>query len=190
VAAIRDEDCLRLLRLFNEQEGQQYLQDSGISAELVEQLPLLGISSICNLLAAVKTAKYFDLKQDDVLLTIFTDSAGMYQSRLPEQTQQKGAYTAWQAALDWEGCLKAQTYDNFLELTYPDKKRIHNLKYYTWVEQQGKTYEEILAQWEPEYWEAIFEGTTERLDALIEEFNGLVGLYPFPDQVEDRLSSG
>lgn len=37
--------------------------------------------------------------------------------------------------------------DNMQELTYADRKRVHNLKYYTWVEQQGKTVEELNALW-------------------------------------------
>jgi hypothetical protein len=66
--------------------------------------------------------------------------------------------------------------DNFKELTYTDRKAIHNLKYYTWVEQQGKTYEEIQAQWDPEYWRELFEDEAVIFDRLIEEFNQEVGL--------------
>jgi len=29
---------------------------------------------------------------------------------------------------------------------------VHNLKYYTWVEQQGKTVEELNAQLDPAWW--------------------------------------
>ncbi|HNQ43096.1 MAG TPA: pyridoxal-5-phosphate-dependent protein subunit beta, partial [Candidatus Cloacimonadota bacterium] len=123
--------------------------------------------------SAIKVAKYFEYNEDDVIFTIFTDSAGMYTSRLGEQIAQKGEYSRMQAALDLEGCIAAQSYDNFLELSYQDKKRIHNLKYYTWVEQQGKTYEEILQQWEPEYWVETFENNLEELDAAITRFNAL-----------------
>jgi len=174
VAAIRDEDCMRLLRLFNEQSGQAFLQTIGIQKELAEQLPLLGISSLCNLLASIKTAKYFELDENDVIFTVFTDSAEMYASRLQELNEERGTYSSLQAAIDFNAVLQAQSYDNFLELSYQDKKRIHNLKYYTWVEQQGKTYEEILQQWKPEYWTDLFENSVEKLDALIEEFNSLV----------------
>ncbi|HOH97725.1 MAG TPA: pyridoxal-phosphate dependent enzyme [Candidatus Cloacimonadota bacterium] len=173
VAAIRDEDCMRLLRLFNEPLGQEYLKEHGIPASVVENLPLLGISSIGNLLSTIKVAKYFEYNEDDIIFTIFTDSAEMYSSRLDELTAQKGEYSKLQAALDLEGCLNAQSYDNFLELSYQDKKRIHNLKYYTWVEQQGKTYEEILRQWDPEYWIETFETNLDELDAAITRFNAL-----------------
>lgn len=173
VAAIRDEDCMRLLRLFNEESGHQALIAKGVKPEVVKDLPLLGISSIGNLLAAIKMAKYFEYNEDDVIFTCFTDAANMYDSRVLEQRELKGDYNSLQAALDEEACLKSQSYDNFLELSYQDKKRIHNLKYYTWVEQQGKTYEEILKQWEPEYWTETFEQNLDELDKAIEEFNAL-----------------
>ena len=56
------------------------------------------------------------------------------------------------------------------ELSYWDRKRIHNLKYYTWVEQQGKTSAELDAQWAPGLVEAI-QGQVPAIDRLIEEFN-------------------
>ena len=173
VAAIRDEDCMRLLRLFNEPAGQEFLIREGIPENVVKDLPLLGISSIANLLAAIKQAKYFEYDENDVIFTIFTDSTELYESRVLEQRELKGEYTPLQAALDWEAPIKNQSYDNFLELSYMDKKRIHNLKYYTWVEQQGRTYEEILRQWDPEYWIETFETNLDELDAAIDVFNSL-----------------
>jgi len=140
----------------------------------VQKLPLLGISSIANLLASIKFSKYFELGKNDIIFTIFTDSAELYQTRLQEQRVLKGNYTEKQAALDWEGPLKAQKIDYFLELRYLEKKRIHNLKYYTWVEQQGKTCQEIQHQWEPDYWKETFEDNLDELDTAIEEFNALL----------------
>ncbi len=51
------------------------------------------------------------------------------------------------AAADFARYLHGQSTDNMLELRYTDRRRVHNLKYYTWVEQQGRTYEEIQEQW-------------------------------------------
>nr|MBP7899421.1 pyridoxal-5-phosphate-dependent protein subunit beta [Candidatus Syntrophosphaera sp.] len=174
VAAIRDEDCLRLFRLFNEPSGQEFLIKEGIPEDIVQKLPLLGISSIANLLASIKLCKYFEFGKDDLIFTVFTDSAELYQSRLIEQRNLKGEYYDRQAALDWEGTIMSQQIDYFLELRYWDKKRIHNLKYYTWIEQQGKTYQEILQQWDPAYWQETFEDNLEQLDNTIEEFNALL----------------
>jgi cysteine synthase len=176
VAAIDDEDCMRILRLFNEPAGAGLLRSFGISGEIVGKLPLLGISSICNLLAAVKAAKYYELGPEDVIFTIFTDSAEMYGSRLQELATERGKYSDTQAVRDFEGPLAHQGEDWFRELNYRDRKQVHNLKYYTWVEQQGKSYEEILEQWDPEYWRALFEDEVGYFDRLIGEFNQEVGI--------------
>ena len=176
VAAIDDEDCMRILRLFGEPAGRELLVASGVPAATVAELPLLGISGICNTLAAIKAAKYWELDENDVVMTVFTDSAEMYLSRLAELTAERGAFTATDAARTLTGSLERQATDSFKELTYQDRKAIHNLKYYTWVEQQGKTYEEIQAQWDPEYWRELFEDEVVHFDRLIEEFNAEVGL--------------
>jgi hypothetical protein len=174
VAAIDDEDCLRILRLFNEAAGHGHLAALGVTAEQMGSLPLLGISGICNLLAAVKTAKYYDLDERDVIFTVFTDSTELYHSRLAELRAEHGAYHERNAIADFAGPLAHQGVEHFQELTYPGRKARHNLKYYTWVEQQGKTVEELNAQWEPEYWRALFEDEVHEFDRLIEEFNAQV----------------
>jgi len=171
VAAIDDEDCMRVLRLFNEPAGKAHLADLGVDKAVIEQLSLLGISGICNLLAAIKAAKYWELDEHDVVFTIFTDSVEMYRSRLEEQTAEHGAFTPVAAATAQVGSLERQGVDNFKELTFPEKKAIHNLKYYTWVEQQGKTYEEICAQWRPDFWRQLFTEEAGAFDKLIEAFN-------------------
>jgi len=100
----------------------------------------------------------------------------MYGSRLEEMTAEKGDFTAMDATAVFARHLQAIHTDNMQELTYLDKQRVHNLKYFTWVEQQGKTYEEIQAQWyDRDYWTGI-SGHIDELDALIDDFNDRVGL--------------
>jgi cysteine synthase len=171
VAAIDDEDCLRLLRLFNEPAGRDWLVSLGVEAAQAQKLEWLGISGICNLLAAIKTAKYFELGEQDVIFTVFTDSTDLYRSRLEELRQERGSYRNADAIADYAGPLAHQGVDWFKELTFPERKAIHNLKYYTWVEQQGKTAQELSEQWDPEYWRALFEDEVPYFDQLIEEFN-------------------
>jgi cysteine synthase len=171
VAAIDDEDCLRLLRLFNEEAGHRYLQGLGVSEAECQSLALLGISGICNMLAAIKTAKYFEFGADDVICTIFTDSVELYRSRLEEMRQDRGAYTEMDAARDHAAVIGHQGMDWYKELGYYDRKAIHNLKYFTWIEQQGKTSEELNAQWQPEYWQEMFEGEIGEFERLIADFN-------------------
>lgn len=176
VTAIDDEDCMRLLRVFNEKEGHDYLTGNGVRKELVDQLGMIGISGIANILSAIKTAKYFDLKGDDVLVTIATDSAEMYGSRLEELTAERGAYSFLQAAKDHEKCMFGTTTDHMKDLTYEDQKAIHNLKYFTWIEQQGKDVEDLRQLWDDrQLWPKIFRQPA-RWDELINEFNDRTGL--------------
>ena len=176
VIDIDDNDSQNLLRLFNSPEGKAYLQEVGVAPELVEKLSFMGISGIANMLCCIKMAKYYELTEHDVLATVCTDSAIMYQSRIDELNQQQGAYSKVAAAADFAGHLQSIRTDTMQELTYEDRKRIHNLKYYTWVEQQGKTYEEINQQWYDEhYWIDMHEQAAE-LDKLINQFNAATGV--------------
>jgi len=176
VIAVDDNDCMNLLRLFNEKEGKTLLASRGVPQKLIESLDLLGISGMGNLLASIKLAKYYELSEKDVVVTILTDSMQLYGSRVKELQEQAGAFDRAAAVRANAISLEGQRSDNVLELTYPERKRVHNLKYYTWVEQQGKTVQELNAQWnDPAYWTSIQEQTP-RIDALIEEFNREVGL--------------
>ncbi len=113
----------------------------------------MGISSVANVLSAIKAAKWFELTSNDVLLTVWTDSMELYESRLLELREAEGEYTMLNAAAAFDRYLLGEDISNMMELTYRDRKRMHNLKYYTWVEQQGKSYEEIQAQWyQDDYW--------------------------------------
>ena len=176
ITAIDDNAVVNLSRLFNEPTGQKYLLKNGVSQEMVDQLDLLGFSSIGNLLSVIKFAKYYELGPNDVVLTVFTDSMELYQSRLKEMHEEIGQYTEVDAAADHARYLMGESTDNMLELNYQDRKRVHNLKYYTWVEQQGKTYEEIQQQWyDDEYWVRV-QGLVDKIDELIKTFNQEVGL--------------
>jgi len=176
VTAIDDSAVVNIMRLFNEPEGRELLVRKGVPAELVSQLDLLGFSGIANVLSAVKMAKYYEMGPNDVVVTILTDSMQLYDSRILEMRQQSGEFTAFDAAEVYARDLQGLTTDNMQELSYVDKKRVHNLKYYTWVEQQGKSYEEIQDQWyAPNYWTEV-QGQVDEIDALITEFNHQVGL--------------
>lgn len=176
VTAIDDAATMGIIRLFNEPAGKAYLAKQGVSQELIEQLPLLGISGVGNLLSAIKLAKWYEMGENDVVLTVLTDSMDLYQSRLQELTEEEGEFTEVDAAAVYHQHVLGTSIDYMQELSYYDRKRIHNLKYYTWVEQQGRTYEEIQAQWyDPHYWTSI-HGRTDEIDALIDEFNERTGL--------------
>jgi hypothetical protein len=176
VMALDDNVIVNLARLFNEPEGHTYLMEKGVPKDFIEKLDLLGFSGIANLSMAIKFSKYYELGSEDVIITILTDSMDLYQSRLKEMHEDVGTYTQKDAAADFSRYLMGLTTDSLLELRYTDRRRVHNLKYFTWVEQQGKTYEEILAQWyDQDYWTSI-QNQVPEIDNLIMEFNQKVGI--------------
>jgi len=176
VAAVDDNDCMDLFRLFNEENGKAYLLEKGVPAETIAQLDLFGISGIGNVLGAIKMAKYYEMEEGDVILTILTDSAEMYHSRTREMQEASREYEKAEAAAAFAKSMLGQAIDNTLELSYYDRLRIHNMKYYTWIEQQGKKLEELNAQWyDRSYWTNI-QALTPQIDELITQFNEKTGL--------------
>ncbi len=176
VTSIDDESVVNICRLFNEPEGKKYLADKGVPQETIDQLNLLGLSGIANLLSAIKFAKYNELTSDDVVLTVFTDSMELYGTRIQEYREEYGAFGRDEAAYSFGRYMMGENIAHMLELTMEDRKRIHNLKYYTWVEQQGRTSAELNAQWyDPDYWTGYQAQITE-IDKLIVAFNKEVGI--------------
>ncbi len=177
VIAVDDNNTMGAIRLFNEPVGHKYLNKKGIPADIIEQLPLLGISSVANLMLAIKFAKYYELTKKDIIFTVFTDSMELYGSRLKELEEQFGPYDETDAAIDYHRNLMALSTDYVQELTYYGRKRIHNLKYFTWIEQQDKSLEELDAQWHDydNYWESI-RNQVDKIDEFINEFNKRTGL--------------
>jgi hypothetical protein len=178
VIDIDDEDSQRLLRLFNTPEGKAYLKEElKLDDEMIGKLGWLGISGIANVLCCIKMAKYYELTEHDVVGTVLTDSAVMYGSRIEELNQMYGAYSVNAAQLDHHLHMLNLKTDSMEELTYQSRKRIHNLKYYTWVEQQGMTIEDLDALWYDTEgtWDAVHHQAKE-LDELICAFNEETGV--------------
>ena len=176
IIALDDNVIVNVARLFNEPEGQAYLLERGVSEALVSELNLLGFSGIANLSMAIKFSKYYELTEKDVVLTVLTDSMDLYQSRLEEMHDEFGPYSEVNAAVDYARYLMGLSTDGLLDLRYTDRRRVHNLKYFTWVEQQGKTFEEINQHWYEDHFWTDIQGQVGEIDQLIEAFNAKVGL--------------
>jgi len=167
----------RRWRHFNTTPGRRFLTaHKGLDQQSGADLANLGLSSIANVLGAIKLAKYLGLGPEDALLTVATDGAEMYGTELEKAAAKTGVggFDELAAAETFGRYLLAATSDNMLELNHWDRERIFNLGYYTWVEQQGKTYEEIQAQWyDDDYWTGV-QSLVDPIDALIEAFNAKV----------------
>ena len=177
IAAVDDEQVMQLLRLFNEPAGQDYLRKQGVKDETIAQLPMAGISSICNLVSAIWAARYYDMDSRDVVFLPLTDSMDLYASRQAEMTEQHGAYNADLAARHYARYLQGCNPTTFRELNYFEQKALHNFKYFTWVEQQAKDSEDLRAMWDEEFWAEMFgQEQVDEWDQLINEFNDATGV--------------
>ena len=177
VAAVSDRHTDQLLVLFNTEEGRKYLVERrGIDAGLVARLANLGLSSLCNMLAAIKTARYYDLGEDDVILTVATDGAAMYGSEKEKAIARYfcGRFDAINAGEVWGQSLAATTTDLLLELTHVERQRVFNLGYFTWVEQQGVSLEEFSARAHQSFWNSL-QTLVPAWDKMIAEFNARTG---------------
>ncbi|HVP65680.1 MAG TPA: pyridoxal-phosphate dependent enzyme [Anaeromyxobacteraceae bacterium] len=180
VAGVSDRSTDTLFVLFNTDVGRRYLVErQGLDAGLVADLSHLGFSGICNMLAAVKTAKYLDLGPDDVILTVATDGGALYGSEVAKLLRQRfnDRFDAVSAGETWGRSLAGVATDDLLELTHVDRRRIFNLGYFTWVEQQGVSLEEFNARLSQTFWDGLLP-LVPAWDAMIGEFNARSGATP------------
>ncbi len=173
VVGISDRATDDLLVLFNTNVGREYLVTRrGVPAETVAALGSLGLSSICNVLAAIKVARQQRLGPDDVLLTVATDGAPMYRTELDRVAARDfpQGFDAIAAGEAWGRWLAAAGEDHVLEMTRAERDRIFNLGYFTWVEQQGVPLPEFEVRRDQEFWTTTRE-IVHRWDELIDAFN-------------------
>lgn len=166
---IDDMTSVRGLDLLTSEPGARVLQTHfGLSEKTTTMLAsIFGISGVCNLLGAIKTAKYYGLGKNDLVVTVCTDDIGRYRSVMEWLRQKEGGLDESAAAARVESLFHGAALDWIQEGTVENRKRWHNLKYYTWVEQQGKTVEELDAQRDPEWW-LEHQSRVAALDAGIE----------------------
>jgi cysteine synthase A len=144
------------LQIFADDGGRRALvKRFGIDQDLVDKLSThLGISSICNIFGAIKTVKYYGLGEDDLVVTIATDGLDRYGSVMDNMRRDYGVVDETEGIARVRSLFHGLRTDWIFDGTPDNRERWHNLKYYTWVEQQGKTVEELNAQRDPSWWEA------------------------------------
>jgi cysteine synthase len=177
VVGVSDRATDQLYAMFNSEDGLGYLADRRhVPRHVLDSLAHFGLSSICNVLAAISTAKELDLGPDDAIVTVATDGAAMYPSEYAKITARDfgNGFTNLDAAQVWGEHLANVTTAHTMELTERDRNRIFNLGYYTWVEQQGTPFELFEARRHQPFWTGL-----RRLlpvwDDMIIEFNERVG---------------
>ncbi|MBI5034262.1 MAG: pyridoxal-phosphate dependent enzyme [Chloroflexi bacterium] len=153
IMCLDDIECKKGLQLLTEEAGWNTLvKRFGIPQATVEKMAtLFGISGVCNVLGAIKTAKFYGFGKNDTIVTICTDNIARYHSVMEEMTQRFGKMDEAEATARAHIFIDQKT-DWIHEGTTEMRKQWHALKYYTWVEQQGKTVEELNAQMSQEWW--------------------------------------
>jgi len=178
VVAVSDRSTDALGVLFDAKEGREFLaKQRGVSEAALAALPSFGLSSICNVLAAIKVAKKLGLGPDDAVLTVATDGAAMYGSERAKAMTKffGGRFDGARAGDVFAEHLLGATAAHTLEATPVDRTRIFNLGYFTWVEQQGVSLEDFVVRREQSFWRGLRD-LLPAWDAMIEEFNGRTGL--------------
>jgi len=180
VAAVSDVATDHVDLLLNTPVGREYLASRhGVSSDVIEAFSSFGLSSICNVLAAIKAAKYHRMGPDDVIMTLATDGSTMYGSERERATREDfgGEFDAVHAGEVFGQHVAGMGTDDYLETSLRDRERIFNLGYFTWVEQQGVSLEEFTVRRDQSWWREL-QDVIPVWDAMIEEFNGRTGVAP------------
>ena len=178
VVGVSDVSTDQLDVLFNSEAGRRYLiERRGVDAQLVARLGSLGFSAICNILGAIKTARYLNLGEDDAIVTVATDGAAMYGSEHKKalDTYFGGKFDAVHAGEVFGQHILGADANRLMELTETDRRRVFNLGYYTWVEQQHVAIEDFVARRDPAYWRGLREHIA-AWDEMITAFNAATGV--------------
>ncbi len=177
VVGISDRSTDSLDAVFNSDAGKAFLVDTGVAREVVDSLTHLGFSSICNALAAIKTAKHWDFGPDDILVTVATDGSELYPSEREKTLARDfgGDIDRGDAAAVVGEHLAGVTDDHVLDMNEVNRNRVFNLGYFTWVEQQGVDVADFEARRDQSFWNGIREFLPS-LDPMIDEFNARTGV--------------
>ncbi|MBV9065064.1 MAG: pyridoxal-5'-phosphate-dependent protein subunit beta, partial [Methylobacteriaceae bacterium] len=178
VIAVSDRASDRLNLLFGSDIGRDYLvKRRKLDPTLVASFAEIGLSGLANIVASIKLAKHFDLGANDLVMTVATDSAAMYGSERESYSARHypGGFDEVNAGEVFAGALEAIADDHTLELTHQGRKRIFNLGYYTWVEQQGVRFDGFEKRKDQSFWRGLID-TIPAWDRLIESFNAQAGV--------------
>jgi len=178
VVGVTDHATDQLGVVFGHTAGRTMLRDCfGVPEAVVDALRSFGLSSVCNTLAAIATARRLGLGPHDAVITVATDGALMYDSE-----REKSEAEVWPGGLDaaaaeetFRHWMRGDAATRTLVLDDTERRRIFNLGYFTWVEQRGVTIEAFTARREQDFWRGL-RAAVPRWDELIDEFNHRTGV--------------
>ena len=176
VVGISDTATDQLDVAFNNPGGLRALERLGVNSDLALMLTNLGYSSICNVLAAIKAAKHWDLGPDDMIVTVATDGSELYNSER-EKVMRRDYPEGFDDA-EGEAAIAQHladiTTDDVLDMDETNRNRVFNLGYFTWVEQQGISVEDFERRRKQSWWNEL-RPLIDGWDSRIDEFNEATG---------------
>ncbi len=174
--AISDHTTDQLFVLFNDPAGHALLRAHGVSEDVIAALPHFGLSSICNIVASIKTAKALGLGAQDAIFTVATDGAELYTSEKPKAVVKHfgGRFDAAKAAETFGRHLAGASTEHVLLMGPVERNRIFNLGFFTWVEQRGVTVEDFEARRDQAFWRGLHR-LLPAWDEMITAFNRASG---------------
>lgn len=177
VVGVSDSACDELGMAFGTSEGLAHIASLGVDSAVIDTLRHFGLSSICNVVASIKTARELDLGPDDAIVTVATDGSEMYGSE--RESMAAGRYASGfgpseAAAAVTTHLLGADT-SHVEALDEIGRNRIFNLAYYTWVEQRGIDFADFEVRRGQDFWRHV-QTMAPTWDAMIDEFNGRAGV--------------
>jgi len=176
VVGISDTATDQLDVAFNNPGGLRALERLGVNSDLALMLTNLGYSSICNVLAAIKAAKHWDLGPDDMIVTVATDGSELYNSER-EKVMRRDYPEGFDDA-EGEDVIAQHladiTTDDVLDMDETNRNRVFNLGYFTWVEQQGISVEDFERRRNQSWWNDL-RPLIDGWDSRIDEFNEATG---------------
>ena len=175
VVDVSDKATDNLNLLFNTPLGKEYLvKNIGLTTSLVSRLPEFGFSSIANILASIKLAKFMNLGKDEAIITVATDGADLYLSELEKtKNNYEGVFDKNSCSNIFKKYIKDIDIDNMVKLSENEKERIFNLGYYTWVEQQNISLEHFEMRKNQKFWDKQLDYFVS-IDKEIDEFNNMI----------------
>jgi len=174
---VSDEATDSLFMVCATEAGKSQLRSQGVSEEVIQSLRHFGLSSWCNLLAAIKTSKQLQLGPDNLIITVATDGSELYESERARLTETRfggqSSDAVAQQVIDQH--LLGATTEHTEVLDAKGRDRIFNLGYFTWVEQQGVSVEDFVSRREPSFWQQLHSLSPDLDDAIV-EFNERTGV--------------
>ncbi|MCZ7529461.1 MAG: pyridoxal-phosphate dependent enzyme [Acidimicrobiia bacterium] len=181
VTAVSDRATDELSAVYASDEGRELLRSRGVDDETIAALDSFGLSSICNVIASIKTAKHFGLGPDDIVLTVATDGAQLYGSERARIIEERFGGRIDRAVADESLRRHVENIDtdDYLALDDVDRRRIFNLGYFTWVEQQGIPLDVFQARRSPSFWDDLVP-LVDHWDEMIRAVNDETEVEPGP----------